>query len=266
MLPGTGATAPGPVALAADRAAGSGARQNRGMDGFDPVGFALWGVAFLFSTTCHEAAHGLAAAWGGDATALRAGQVTLNPLPHVRREPFGMLFVPALSYALAGWMIGWASAPYDPYWAARHPRRAGLMALAGPLANLALSLAAIGGLRLLVHAGIGFAPAFASFEHLLDVPSGDPLALAGARLLSILACLNALLFVFNLLPIPPLDGATVVAGFGGEAVRRAWAGLLAMPWASLIGILVSWKVFDLVAPSIFLAVLSLAHPGVAYGG
>ncbi len=236
------------------------------MEGFDPVGLVLWGVAFLFSTTCHEAAHGLAAWWGGDPTALRAGQVTLNPLPHVRREPFGMVLVPLVSYALAGWMIGWASAPYDPYWAGRHPRRAGLMALAGPAANLALALLAIVALRLLVAAGVGFAPAVASFEHLLDVPSGDPLVIAGARLLSILACLNALLFAFNLLPIPPLDGATVLGGLGGEAVRRAYGQFLAMPWASFVGILVAWKVFDLVAPWIFMMVLSLAHPGVVYGG
>ncbi len=236
------------------------------MEGFDPVGFALWGVAFLFSTTCHEAAHGLAAWWGGDPTALRAGQVTLNPLPHVRREPFGMVIVPALSWALAGWMIGWASAPFDPRWADRYPRRAGLMALAGPGANLVLALLALGGIRLLVASGAGFAPAVASFEHLVDIPSGDPLVVAGARLLSILACLNALLFAFNLLPVPPLDGAAVLRGLGGEGVRRLYARLADLPWASLVGILVAWKVFDLVAPRIFLAVLSLAHPGVAYGG
>ena len=94
--------------------------------------FGLWYVAFLFSLTVHEASHALAALKLGDPTAYRGGQVTLNPLPHMRREPFGTIVVPALSYIFAGWMMGWASAPYDPVWADRHPRRAGWMALAGP--------------------------------------------------------------------------------------------------------------------------------------
>ena len=75
----------------------------------------IWYVVFLFSTTCHEASHSLAAKWGGDLTAFRGGQVTLNPLPHMKREPFGMLVVPLLSFLLGDWMIGWASAPYDPF-------------------------------------------------------------------------------------------------------------------------------------------------------
>ena len=99
-------------------------------------------VIFLFSTVCHEASHALAAKLGGDDTAAQAGQVSLDPLPHVQREPFGMVIVPLICLATSGGIIGWASAPYDPYWATRYPRRAGLMALAGPLANLALAFLA----------------------------------------------------------------------------------------------------------------------------
>ena len=72
----------------------------------------LWYVAFLFSLTCHEAAHALAAKWGGDPTAYHAGQVTLNPMPHIQREPWGTVLVPLLSYLVGhGGMIGWGSAP-----------------------------------------------------------------------------------------------------------------------------------------------------------
>lgn len=81
-----------------------------------------WYIVFLFSTTVHEAAHALVALKLGDDTAHRGGQVTLDPTPHVRREPFGMVVVPLLSYFLGGWMVGWASAPYDPEWARRYPR------------------------------------------------------------------------------------------------------------------------------------------------
>ena len=107
------------------------------------MGF-IWYFIFLFSTTCHEAAHALAAKLGGDPTAFHGGQVTLNPLPHIQRELFGMVLAPILSYALAQNMIGWASAPYDPTWERRYPRRAGWMALAGPAANFTLMILAAG--------------------------------------------------------------------------------------------------------------------------
>src|SRR5579863_4630297 len=83
----------------------------------------IWYIVFLFSTTCHEGAHALIARIGGDPTAFHGGQVTLNPWPHIRREPFGLVVVPVLSYLVAHWMIGWASAPYDPEWQQRYPRR-----------------------------------------------------------------------------------------------------------------------------------------------
>src|SRR5690349_10920884 len=89
---------------------------------------AAWYVVFLFSTTIHEASHALAALRMGDDTAHRGGQVTIDPFPHMKREPFGMVIVPLLSYFMGGWMMGWASAPYDPVWANRYPKRAGLMA------------------------------------------------------------------------------------------------------------------------------------------
>ena len=107
----------------------------------------LWYVAFLLAVTCHEAAHAWVAWLGGDPTAYVGGQVTLNPLPHIRREPFGTVLAPLLSYILIGWTMGWASAPYDPHWEDRHPRRAAVMALAGPLANLVLAALAFAVLK-----------------------------------------------------------------------------------------------------------------------
>src|SRR5580658_156190 len=104
-------------------------------------------IVFLFSTTCHEASHALVAKWGGDSTAALNGQVTLNPIPHIRREPWGMVIIPILAFLFTRGMIGWASAPFDPLWERRHPRRAALMALAGPAANYTLMLLAVIGLR-----------------------------------------------------------------------------------------------------------------------
>ena len=102
----------------------------------------VWYVVLLFSLTFHEAGHAWAALRGGDRTAYRGGQVSLDPIPHIRREPFGTVIFPLLAYSLGGWMIGWASTPYDPAWAHAHPRRAGWMSLAGPASNLLLVLVA----------------------------------------------------------------------------------------------------------------------------
>lgn len=227
----------------------------------DVVGLALWLVAFLVSSTCHEAAHAVAARLGGDPTAYRAGQATLNPIPHLRREPIGMVVVPIVSYLLAGWAIGWASAPYDPQWARRHPRRAALMAAAGPAANVLLAAVAIVAVRLLVAFGLGTAPDEATLERIIVPVGAMPLLGAGMRWLSILAVLNALLGAFNLLPLPPLDGAAIVEGVSPLAAR-GMESLRALPMAGLIGLYAAWRLFDLLAPHLFGLVLDLAHPGL----
>jgi Zn-dependent protease len=170
----------------------------------------VWYVVFLFSTTCHEASHSLAAKVGGDLTAFHGGQVTLNPLPHMRREPFGMLIVPILSFLLGGWMIGWASAPYDPFWQARYPRRAAWMSLAGPGANFVLMLIGAIGIRLGMIAGIFQQPASVGFTHITEAvhPETGAILSFAAMFISVLFFENLLLGTFNLLPVPPLDGST----------------------------------------------------------
>ena len=113
------------------------------------LGIVFYGV-FVFSVTLHEASHAWAALRGGDPTAYLGGQVSIDPRPHMRREPFGMVILPLMGVVMAGWPFGWASAPYDPEWARAHPRRAAWMSLAGPGANLALVFAA----AVLVHVGL----------------------------------------------------------------------------------------------------------------
>src|SRR5258708_29653908 len=103
------------------------------------LGF-IWYVAFLFSTTCHEAAHALAAKIGGDETAFPGGQGSLNPGPHIQREPWGMVVFPILSLILTGNLFGWGSAPYDPLWGRRPPPPAPWRAPPGPAPNYTLML------------------------------------------------------------------------------------------------------------------------------
>jgi Zn-dependent protease len=227
--------------------------------------FGLWYVVFLLSLTLHEGAHALAAHLGGDDTAYHGGQVTLNPVPHMQREPMGTLLVPVLSFLYFGWVMGWASTPYDPVWAGRHPRRAGLMALAGPGSNFALALAALVAIKILLAAGVLIPPATANFHQVVAAPDGAaPLMTPLAYALSLVLTLNVILGCFNLLPMPPLDGSGVLEGFlPGRAADR-WRDLTSAPGARLVGLLAVWYLFGRLIAPLFGLILRLVHPGLVY--
>jgi len=208
----------------------------------------IWYLAFLFSTVCHEAAHAMAAKLGGDTTASEGGQASLNPLPHILREPIGIVVVPLVSYLLNGWMMGWASAPYDPSWQRLHPRRAAWMALAGPAANFTLMLLAAAGLRAGIALGYFHVPAYSTIAKLVGVPNSPAYANSpaygfAASLLSVFFSLNLLLGTFNLLPVPPLDGSTVVALFLSEEKALRWFDFLHSAGLGLAGLMIAWIVF-----------------------
>jgi Zn-dependent protease len=222
----------------------------------------MWFVAFLFSTTVHEAMHAWVAYRGGDPTAYHGGQVSLSPIPHIKREPIGMLVVPLLTAFTSGWAMGWASAPYDPYWAARHPRRAALMAAAGPAGNLAIALAAFAILK--VGLAIGwFLPADRANYATLVMGTSGPNGIT--TLLSMLVMLNVLLGIFNLLPLPPLDGAAVASIFLPSATRARVSEFMSNGMMSLLGLLVAWRVFPVFVQPLFSMVLRLLHPELNYG-
>ena len=192
---------------------------------FLTIGF-IYYIVFLFSTTCHEAAHALVAKWGGDSTAALNGQVTLNPIPHIRREVWGMVVIPIVAFLFMGQMIGWASAPFDPAWERRFPKRAAVMALAGPAANFTLMFIGAIGLRTLAWMrmpgeGIGFlvATLFAMFN------------------------LNLLLGTFNLLPLAPLDGSAGIMLFMSESTAQRYLDWLRESSYARLGLLVGLLVF-----------------------
>ena len=225
---------------------------------------AVWYVVFLFSTTLHEASHAFAALKLGDDTAHQGGQVTLDPTPHIKREPFGMVLVPLASYLLGGWMIGWASAPYDPHWANRYPKRAGLMALAGPASNLALMLICALLIRIGMLSGIFVAPQSVSFDHVAEsVRGGVPFLCA--VLLSVGFSLNLLLFLFNLIPFPPLDGSSVPLIFLSEEAAEKYWEFLRNPALMMIGMVVAWRIIGAIYPPIRLLAINLLYPGLHYG-
>jgi len=219
-----------------------------------------WYLVFLISTSCHEAAHAWAAHRLGDDTAYRGGQVSLNPWPHIQREPFGMVLVPLLSYFVGGWMVGWASAPYDPQWALRYPQRSALMALAGPAANLVLVLIAVILIRLGFEWSLFHESGQGGFLHVIEA-AGDREGLVAfsAKLLSLFFSLNLLLAAFNLLPVPPLDGSSLPLFFlRGAAAEKYWMALRT-PMFSWIGLIVAWRCFGFLYPPIFASASKLLY-------
>lgn len=213
------------------------------MDALTPqmlmMGF-IWYVVFLFSTTCHEASHALAAKLGGDSTAALGGQLSLNPIPHIQRSIYGMVLFPILSFFLSsgGGMIGWASAPYDPLWERRHPRRSAWMALAGPAANFSLMLLAVAALR----GGMAL--------HLFHRDPVTGAASFAGTILQVVFFLNLLLGTFNLLPVPPLDGSTGIMLFMSETRAQKYLDWVRGNSFAMAGLLVGMLVFREVFPYI----------------
>ena len=223
----------------------------------------FWLPAFLFSSTVHEAAHAWAALRLGDPTAYLGGQVSLSPWPHVRRSPLGMLVIPLFTSLTQGWTMGWASAPYDRAWADRHPRRAALMSLAGPLGNLAIAAIAFA----LIQAGLALGafepPQTASLQQLVSnalPPDAMQLGDFVAEWLSVLLALNVLLVVFNLLPLPPLDGASVVTLVLPRKAARPLRAAIAAPGLSFVGLVAAWQLFPSLATPVIAALVRVLYP------
>ena len=222
----------------------------------------LWFVAFLFSTTVHEAMHALVALRGGDPTAYHGGQVSLSPIPHIRREPIGMLFVPLLTALTQGWAIGWASTPYDTRWAARYPKRSALMALAGPAGNLMIAIVALVLIRIGLAAGWFVPPDSINFEHLVaGLDNGRSFA---GEMLSIFLTLNVLLCAFNLIPLPPLDGSAVIGLFVPASITIRLRELSHSPMFQLVGLLIAWRIFPAIVGPLFGLIIKAVHPSLSY--
>ena len=166
-------------------------------------------AVLLFSLTVHEMAHAVTADWLGDPTARRLGRVSLNPAVHI--DPVGTIMLPLLGLVAGGFVFGWAKpVPVNPANLKNHRQDFLVIAAAGPASNI---LMAIGASMLLglVPGGLGASEGMAGV-----------MATFGFAMVQ----LNLLLAVFNMLPIPPLDGGNVLAGILPEALAASYDRLV----------------------------------------
>jgi Zn-dependent protease len=161
-------------------------------------------------------------------------------------------------------MLGWASAPYDPEWQRRYPRRAAWMALAGPGANFTLLLLAAAAIRAGMAFGVFHAPESPQFTSITEatVPG---IAGFAATFLSILFLLNLLLATFNLLPVPPLDGRNVITLFMSERTAMSFLEWSRSSGFGMAGIFLAWVVYGKLFSYLYLIALNLLYPGLHYG-
>jgi len=196
----------------------------------------IWVIPVLFAITLHEAAHGWTASKFGDHTARMMGRVTLNPIKHI--DPVGTILVPlALLIMSTGFIFGWAKPVPINFNALRSPKSGMIwVALAGPGVNLVM---AIGWL----------------FVAILSINMNMPIMLkmAGAGIF-----INILLAVFNLLPIPPLDGSRVISALLPNPLAYRYNQLEQYGFFILIGLMFIGGFSYIVWPIVGLALSSLS--------
>ncbi len=159
-------------------------------------------LSLVISITLHEAMHAFVGFWLGDDTAQREGRITLNPIKHV--DPFGTILLPLITLVVFKVpLLAAKPVPFNPNRVRYEEYGAALVGIAGPLTNLLLAVA-----------GAGLA-------HLLQ----NSLGISGLQALLIFVQINVGLFVFNMIPLPPLDGSRLLYAFAPEALQGVMAQL-----------------------------------------
>lgn len=187
-------------------------------------------IVIIFSAIIHEYFHGWMAYYLGDPTAKYAGRLTLNPVVHI--DPFGTVVLPIILLLMGGIFIGYAKpVPFNPLNLRDQKRGIAYVGLAGPASNLLIAL--ILGL---------FVRFFGSFGFLATV----------APFLSFVVLVNIWLAMFNLLPLPPLDGSKVLLGLAPRSFEKYYYKLEAMGMVNLfIAFFLAMSILPFVVPFVF---------------
>jgi Zn-dependent protease len=226
------------------------------LTGRDPLETAIIILLLVISLGIHEAAHGWVALKCGDPTARDLGRITLNPIPHI--DLVWTILIPALVYFRTGFVFGGAKPVPVSFHRLRHPwRDMSLVALAGPLSNVALAVLALIAWRFFVTTGY--------YNDAAESPSGrmDDLL---PRILGRAAEFNVLLAVFNMVPVPPLDGSRVMAWLLPEGLREPYNAIGRFGLVIVFGLVFLVPQFSYLLSRSIESVLRLLEKMVSLGG
>jgi Zn-dependent protease len=210
-------------------------RLNRDFD----IGFSIiWFVVFLFSLSFHEAAHAWTSEKFGDYTGRSQGRITLNPIAHI--DPFGTILFPLISMITSIPLLGWAKPVETNPLLWRDKKKANIsVSAAGPISNFILMTIAFIALKVMIVVGVITLNTEArNIYELIGAAPGQPALMAPlATFLSVMLLLNLALGVFNLIPIPPLDGSHVVESLLPYEMAQAYAQIRPYGFILLIALL-----------------------------
>lgn len=204
----------------------------------DPGVIIIWFVVFLLSLTVHECAHAWTADRSGDATGRYLGRVTLNPLPHI--DLFGTIIFPLVALTTGGWMFGWAKpVPFTP--SNLRDRRMGeiAIALAGPVSNFMLAVVFILLYKVIFQ------------ESLVGAGLLGDLIMPVHTLVMIGIRMNIVLGVFNLIPVPPLDGHHVLRNLLPDSLAEMYAQIPSWVGFIILFAMVRAGITDLLVDPLF---------------
>jgi Zn-dependent protease len=192
---------------------------------------AVWTIPVLYAITMHEAAHGYVAMLLGDKTAYMLGRVSLNPFKHV--DPMGTVAIPLLLLFLGGFIFGWAKpVPVNEHSFKNPKRDMALVAMAGPLSNLIMALL--------------WALAIKLSFFLRDAGYEESAILHAVGSAGVIA--NVVLGMFNLLPIPPLDGSRLLSSVLSRRLSFFYGKLESIGFIILLGLIVTGLLNDILGP------------------
>ncbi len=200
------------------------------------IGFAvIWFVVFLFSLSFHEAAHAWTSEKFGDDTGRLQGRITLNPLPHI--DPIGTIVFPLIMLFTTVPLLGWAKPVETNPLLWREKTKANIcVSAAGPISNFILVTIAFIALRVMLASGI--VQPGRSLQSLVIPVAGQPAFMEPlCMLLGIMLWLNLALAIFNLIPIPPLDGSHVLESVLPHNMAEAYAQIRPYGFLLLIALI-----------------------------
>ena len=197
-------------------------------------------IAFILSLSVHESAHALTSYWFGDDTGRLQGRISLNPMAHI--DPIGTILIPLMGFLSVTQglppMIGWAKPVETNPLRWRNKDLANIsVSAAGPISNFLLAFAIFVAMKIMILSGM-VAPGYIEpFTYIQPAPGQPDWVLPVCTFLSLMLILNVALAVFNLIPIPPLDGSHVLETLLPDSLKDVYDQIRPYSWIILLGLL-----------------------------